>query len=382
MSAHDVALQCEDLGLAALPGNGGANGDGEQRWHLSETTALQTASMLMPRDYGDVTAGTFGDGGSGSGSGHGWAWYCQAASRLGCVQDIAPPFSPNKAIALCGFLATRRQMQRLLACKHTVVTPSSSSSTSTATIADPASSYTAALRRILMATLPQSTPLPSSSTTAVELAVLLIDRLGALPDGQLLAARDGLIHGDTLRDNADAELFAEVLKALNTEYTLRQKMMLQRLDVTLQSFLWSNRAQGQEADIIAACRPLVAELHEARLGVTLEEVLQADTSLINAMYTPVTEMRGRTTLKGAVVGKVPDRGGRVEDARPKDFMPQWAQRKSGGGGGGSGGGHSRGGGGGYRHNKKGGGTGGNRSKKSMHGGDGGGGGRTGNKKKK
>ena len=174
-------------------------------------------------------------------------------------------------------------------------------------------------------------PLPASSTPPTAIAALLLAELSKLPADQLFAARSSLVHG-ALVNGDDAALFADILEAMNTEYALRQKMMLQRLDVTLQAFLWSNRAQGQEADIIAACRPLVAELHEARLGVTLAEVLQADTSLVDAMYTPVTETRGRTTLTGAVVGKVPDRGGRVEDVRPRDLMPRWVQRRTGGGG--------------------------------------------------
>ena len=47
-------------------------------------------------------------------------------------------------------------------------------------------------------------------------------------------------------------------------------MALQRLDLTLQSFLWSNKAQGQESSIIATIRPLVAQLHALPFVVTEE----------------------------------------------------------------------------------------------------------------
>ena len=343
--AEDVALRCEDLGVA-LPGAEGTAGGTE--WYASETAATQLAAALLNEEKG------------------GWGEYCQAAQKLGCVQDVAPPFAPDKAVALCGFLATHAQTQRLLACEGTVTDSSSNSSSPSA--ADATSSYAAALRRILMAILPQSTPLPASSTPISRLSNILIQELSKLPADQLLATRELLMHRDTAFSPADAALFEDILEAMNKEYALRQKMMLQRLDVTLQSFLWSARAQGQKADIIAACRPLVAELHEAQLGVTLDEVLHADTSLVDAMYTPVTEMRGRTSLKGAVVGKVPDRGGRVEDVRPRDLMPSWAPRSSG-----SGRSHGRGFHGGNRGDSTGR-KGGNSSNKTKNGGGSGAGG--------
>ena len=303
---EDVMLQCEDLGLEPAKTND---------WHLSQESATHLAAAILAEPAPASPKKS-------------WAWYCRYAKEQGCIQDIEPPFGPDKAVALCGFLAARSQMRRLIACKDVIVGQEGGTQNSVMGSAD--NLFTATLKRILTSVVPHNKAFPSSTKPA-KLAAFLAQELKEIPTERLLGNRESLLKATSLSNSDDASLFSEILKAMNEEYALRQQMMLQRLDVTLQSFLWSNRAQGQEAEIISACRPLVAKLHEAQLGVTLDEVLEADSSLADAMYTRVTETRGRTHLKGCVVGTVPDRGGRVEDVRPRDLMPEWAKRTSGGG---------------------------------------------------
>ena len=38
------------------------------------------------------------------------------------------------------------------------------------------------------------------------------------------------------------------------DFTLRRSMLLQRLDVTIKSFLWGEKAVGREGEIVAAIR--------------------------------------------------------------------------------------------------------------------------------
>ena len=44
----------------------------------------------------------------------------------------------------------------------------------------------------------------------------------------------------------------EVNGALREDYSMRRSMLLQRLDVTVQSFLWSDKVAGREEEVLAA----------------------------------------------------------------------------------------------------------------------------------
>ncbi len=44
---------------------------------------------------------------------------------------------------------------------------------------------------------------------------------------------------------------------------MRRKMLMKRLDVTIQSFLWGERAQGKEGEIVAAIQEQRKHLVEA-----------------------------------------------------------------------------------------------------------------------
>uniref|UniRef100_A0AAG5DK76 FAM98A n=1 Tax=Anopheles atroparvus TaxID=41427 RepID=A0AAG5DK76_ANOAO len=150
-------------------------------------------------------------------------------------------------------------------------------------------------------------------------------------------------------------------KDLDAEYDLRRKMLLTRLDVTIQSFKWSTRIKGKEG--------LIAERYEEKRKVldTLEvggrdtdvaALLAARETLAIIEKTSSASVRKNTKSKiqRHIIGRVPDRGGRAyEHKAPPLEMPSWQKERSTGGGGGGGGG-GRGGFGGGRGGRGGGGN--------------------------
>ena len=153
--------------------------------------------------------------------------------------------------------------------------------------------------------------------------------------------------------------------AITQDFELRRKMLMKRLDVTIQSFLWGEAAQGKEGEIVAAIKAQRDNLTEESIKYTAEDALIAPVTLLHEHSKRVTDSVGSKSLvKTVIIGRVPDRGGRTNEMRPKarDIQPAWA-RKSGGGGRGGGGHHNGGRGGGNKnHGKSNGGGGGNKNK--------------------
>ena len=155
-------------------------------------------------------------------------------------------------------------------------------------------------------------------------------------------------------------------KIFHDDFSLRRSMLCQRLDVTIDSFLWGEAAQGKEGEIVAAIKQHRGHLTEAAHFYKPEDVFTAPVSLMYEHMKKVTDRGsvGDNIVKKIIIGKVPDRGGRANEMRPSTgaFRPE---RIGGGRGGGGRGGGGRGG--GHKHqqhgnNKKNKNKGGNNSK--------------------
>lgn len=158
---------------------------------------------------------------------------------------------------------------------------------------------------------------------------------------------------------------AEINELLRGDYALRREMLLQRLDVTVQAFLWSARAEGREAEINAAIAPKRRGLSAQPAAIRAADAFSAGAELSAALSARVTDSSTKglraASVKSVLIGAVPDRGGRVTDMRPsaRDTMPSWASRRpEGARGAGAGAGAGGGGGGGGKGGARGGGSGG------------------------
>lgn len=175
---------------------------------------------------------------------------------------------------------------------------------------------------------------------------------------------------------------------LYDEYRNRREMLLKRLDVTIQSFEWSDRLKNKSNEIHSSFTTKRNTM-KVEPNVKLSDILAARKDLAILEKTSSASVRRKTqsAVNKVVIGSVPDRGGRpYEQEPPPPEMPSWQQRSTGGGpggrgGGGGGGGRGGGGrggnfnagrGGGGNFGGGGGGSGGNFSDNFNRGGGGGG----------
>ncbi|XP_071757370.2 protein FAM98B [Centroberyx gerrardi] len=189
---------------------------------------------------------------------------------------------------------------------------------------------------------------------------------------------NGYIGKPVLKKSLNSEQW-EKLHSINTllssEYECRRRMLIKRLDVTVQSFGWSDRAKARVDSMARAYQPKRHSLRP-QPSVGEAELLAAREDICNVVKTSSGSSREKTAcaVNKILMGRVPDRGGRPSeiDAPPPE-MPPWQKRQDGGGGwggrGGRGGGWGGGGGGGGGWRGGGGGGGG-----GWRGGGGGGGG--------
>ncbi|XP_017284002.1 protein FAM98A [Kryptolebias marmoratus] len=190
------------------------------------------------------------------------------------------------------------------------------------------------------------------------------------------------------------EKIEAINQALVNEYEVRRKMLLKRLDVTVQSFGWSDRAKTHSEKLGKVYQPLRSALN-GKSQISVAHLLSVRQDFSKILRTSSGKIREKTAcaINKVLMGRVPDRGGRpCEIEPPPPEMPSWQKRQdapqgggghySGGHGGGRGGydnysrgGYERGGGGGHEDRGS---RGGGRGGKVQGGwGDGSGGGRGG-----
>ncbi|XP_044269345.1 protein FAM98A isoform X1 [Tribolium madens] len=133
-----------------------------------------------------------------------------------------------------------------------------------------------------------------------------------------------------------------VQKDLNNEYKIRREMLLTRLDVTIQSFQWSDKTKGKD-ELFEKVYTEKRKRLKTEPEVELADLLAArdDIAIIEKTSSSSVRKNTKSSLNKVIIGQVPDRGGRTsEQAPPPPEMPSWQQRTPGP----SGGGRGRGGG--------------------------------------
>ncbi|XP_030603545.1 protein FAM98A [Archocentrus centrarchus] len=167
--------------------------------------------------------------------------------------------------------------------------------------------------------------------------------------------------GESLLKRALGPVHLEKIEAINqalvNEYEVRRKMLLKRLDVTVQSFGWSDRAKTH-ADKLSKVYPPLRSALGTKSKVSVAHLLAARQDFSKILRTSSGKIREKTAcaINKVLMGRVPDRGGRpCEIEPPPPEMPTWQKRQDAPQGGGHYGGGGHGGGrGGYDHNSQGG----------------------------
>ncbi|KAG8560690.1 hypothetical protein GDO81_015080 [Engystomops pustulosus] len=140
----------------------------------------------------------------------------------------------------------------------------------------------------------------------------------------------------------------KINEALCKEYECRRRMLIKRLDVTVQSFGWSDKAKAKMDEIARAYQPIRYSL-SPKTGISVSHLLAARRDLSRIVRTSSGSVREKMVcpVNKILMGRVPDRGGRPSEIEPPPpEMPPWQKRRDDGGrGGGWRGGGGRGGGG-------------------------------------
>ncbi|XP_040267704.1 protein FAM98B [Bufo bufo] len=168
--------------------------------------------------------------------------------------------------------------------------------------------------------------LPKAKATSIDQALLIVD-LNAQQLDQL----------------------EKINEALCKEYECRRRMLIKRLDVTVQSFGWSDKAKAKMDEIAKAYQPIRYSL-STKSGITVSHLLAARQDLSRIVRTSSGSAREKMAcpINKILMGRVPDRGGRPSEIEPPPpEMPPWQKRQDDGGrggwrGGGRGGGYGRG----------------------------------------
>ncbi|KAF7669237.1 hypothetical protein LDENG_00220840 [Lucifuga dentata] len=153
----------------------------------------------------------------------------------------------------------------------------------------------------------------------------------------------GDIGNSVLKNSLSSEQWEKlhnINTALSSEYECRRRMLIKRLDVTVQSFGWSDRAKVKMDSIAKVYQPKRHTLRP-QTSVGMAELLAAREDLCNMVKTSSGSSREKTAcaINKVLMGRVPDRGGRPSEIEaPPPEMPRWQERKDGGGRGGWGGG--------------------------------------------
>ncbi|KAI1714257.1 transmembrane protein 65 domain-containing protein [Ditylenchus destructor] len=161
--------------------------------------------------------------------------------------------------------------------------------------------------------------------------------------------------------NEEWAIVANYANKLNEEFEQRAQLMLKRLDVTFDSFLWSDRIKKLEEKVMKVYRPARENIVPPQ-SVNIDDLLAATSDLL---YLEKTVSKERQATSNSILGytikdEPSDRGGRTSEMMaPPPEIAAWQQRSRqptsgsgpqviggrGGGGyqGGRGGGPSRGG---------------------------------------
>ncbi|KAM9847550.1 protein FAM98A [Aulostomus maculatus] len=162
--------------------------------------------------------------------------------------------------------------------------------------------------------------------------------------------------GEPLMNKTLGPVHLEKIEAINqalvNEYEVRRKMLLKRLDVTVQSFGWSDRAKTQAEKLAKVYQPLRSSL-ATKSKISVAHLLAARQDFSKILRTSSGKIREKTAcaINKVLMGRVPDRGGRpCEIEPPPPEMPSWQKRQDAP----QGGGHYGGSRGGYDHHSQGG----------------------------
>ncbi|KAM3616378.1 uncharacterized protein V6R79_016998 [Siganus canaliculatus] len=140
-------------------------------------------------------------------------------------------------------------------------------------------------------------------------------RIANLPDGDMT--------NPLLNSSLSTEQWVQIIKlneVMLEDYKCRRQMMIKRFQVTLESFAWGEK-QKERSKALASVPPLSSLASSSRVSQSLLIAAREDQSFIE----PIKAGKSTAVYK-ALMGSVPDRGGRPGEIEPP--MPTWEDRRA------------------------------------------------------
>lgn len=148
---------------------------------------------------------------------------------------------------------------------------------------------------------------------------------------ELMTKYPGQIGKPLLKARLSDKQWEQILKindSLGLEYQMRREMLLKRLDVTIQSFMWADTAKKKQNEIAAVYQP-IRKLLTSKTSISVPQILAARDDLTKLEKTSSGEARDKTrcAINKVLIPRVPDRGGRAWELEPPPpEMPSFQKR--------------------------------------------------------
>ena len=111
-----------------------------------------------------------------------------------------------------------------------------------------------------------------------EISVVVAQMTSKIP-AAALTDPPRILPSSELREDQKA-VFERITESFYQDFSLRRTMLMKRLDVTIESFLWGDKAQGKEGEIVAAIKEQRNHLSESTTKYAANDTFIAPASLL------------------------------------------------------------------------------------------------------
>eukprot|EP01132_Coremiostelium_polycephalum_P010164 gene10164-12470_t len=127
---------------------------------------------------------------------------------------------------------------------------------------------------------------------------------------------------NTVFSDDEKKKIQDISTSLYQDYTMRSTVLQKRLDVTVESLLWSEKVADKVEDITKTVKYLKSKIPDIT-HYTYLDLINAHVDILRVVKTSLTGQSAKST-NVIIVGNVPDRGGRSGDR--KLAMPSFHKR--------------------------------------------------------
>ncbi|KAJ5080108.1 protein fam98a-like protein [Anaeramoeba ignava] len=116
--------------------------------------------------------------------------------------------------------------------------------------------------------------------------------------------------------NEELKEISNYLEFFDNDFQTRQKMLLERLEVTLQAFLWSEQGKKNQEKILEIIDEAKSYLNDCRSKIGILDLFCANDDILSIRKTSDSTVKEISKVSGVLIDdNVPDRGGRPDELK-------------------------------------------------------------------